>query len=172
MFEPSWLCDIAVKVADTQSHALSLCPEGYERVDQDLCAHTKKHGNWVYLFFKRTKTTGDAVTHIILERFNGSQSVNSFIDGDGRRYNRILADLNSGAGGPYIYVSFTKDPFPGRPPVCGIRPHTGPDVTRPSLPPNWEYVCWRGTGEPADTNSGAGGWYIWLSMGKEYNGRK
>jgi hypothetical protein len=160
----SWVADIRVACASTRISAVAQVPKGYQLLQQDLCQGTKQSGDYVFLSYKRTQNIGGAVTHIVLEHFENRQTISEYVAADGKRYKRILTDLNSHARGRFVYISFTKDRFTGVPPVSGISAYYN---EKPQPPRNWEYVCWNGTNQPADTNKGAGGAFIWLYMLKE-----
>ena len=70
-------------------------------------------------------------------------------------YNMIRADLNSGAGGEYLYLCYTTEPSAG-PPITAIQ------VTCTSDPSISGYVPTGYTKVAGDLNKGAGGKYIYV----------
>jgi hypothetical protein len=143
-----------------QYDAISAIPSGYTRVNQDLCAGTKRCGDYVYLSYKITEDLRDSITNIVLEWFDNEQTTRQY-NMNGKSYTRILVDLNSGARGKWIYLSYTKDRSSRKTPICEIEACTCHEGN-PSWRDGWEFVCWRETQSPADTNKGAGGPYIFI----------
>lgn len=160
----SWVADLHVVLSGDRDSGISRTPSGYRCLGQDLCQGTKKRGDYVFLSYKTTRNIDEAVTDIALDYFDDAQTSSEYVGRQGRTYKRILADLNSGARGQYVYLSFTKDKVPGVPPVSDICTDCSRNSEVSRLDTNWEYVCWDGTTVPGDTNKGAGGPYIRLSM--------
>jgi hypothetical protein len=165
----SWVGDIVVTIGGSREDAVRKIPPGYRIVEQDLCQNTKRRGCYVYLGYSMTNQIHQAVTHVSMEAFRRSKDFDgqcAYVDGWGCPYQRILTDLNSGAGGDWVYVAFTRVPFRGAARVTAIGAVIN-DGGQPPLHQNCEWVCWRNSSSPADANKGAGGRYIWLWIQKE-----
>jgi hypothetical protein len=160
---PKFISDIAITCRSDRDSAISAIPYGYTRHTQDLCQGTKRTGDYVYLSYKTSNDPQRAITDIALEWFDSNVSSSEYYE-NGRTYRRILSDLNSGARGKYIYLSYTRDSGPRRIKEIDsdVRSSDGP-----STPSGWEYVCWRDSYRPADANFGAGGPYIFLRFRRE-----
>jgi hypothetical protein len=155
---------LAVVARRERSDALRAIPSGLTLHNQDLCQGTKRRGDYVFVAFEMSREPGRAITDIAMEAFD-NEATNSEYWENGCTYTRILVDLNSGAHGKWIYLSYTRDSNAGRP----IK-EIGSDVSGsagPGTRSGWESVCWRGTWSPADTNLGAGGPYIYLRFRRE-----
>ena len=75
-------------------------------------------------------------------------------------YTKIPTDLNSGAGGEYIYLAYTKDPSMGTPITaiqCAASSH---HHDKACIPPGYTKV-------DGDLNREAGGKYIYMSFIKD-----
>jgi hypothetical protein len=165
----SWLADIVVANGRSREEALWKMPDGYKVLERNLCEGSEPQGDSVYLAYLMTDDINHAITNVSMEHFMTHTELHgerAYDDRAGKRYQRVLCDLNSGTRRDFVCLSFTKTPFLGTPPVCAIDA-TMDDGHRPQLPRNWEYVCWRDSDDPADANWKAGGRCIWIRIHKE-----
>jgi hypothetical protein len=154
-----WLHDIALSCSPRKETALSQIPPKY------LIAHNCVHGgNCIVLSYLMTNDRERAIFNIALEHFDSKPREQLYRDRDGRRYKRLLVDFNSEGLGPFVYISFTLDRFEGMPPVAAIRAVKERKISQ--LPRGCEYVCWRGTREPANAFKGDREMVLWFVMEK------
>ena len=132
--------------------------QGYKVNWQDL--NKGAGGAYIYLLYKEEETdelNNGYVTDFFIKVDSDNMSVDETIVRDGRTYYIVpydgdwdflnrQGDLNTGAGGKYIRLFYTKDPFPDHRTVDGIY---FDDIKNGSL------------GE-CDLNAGAGGDYIYM----------
>lgn len=142
---------------------------GFTKLGTDL--NDGAGGKYIYLYYQTTNNSDDAVTDMAI-RFGGS-APSTFVrhlQGKDVTYTLCDKDLNTGAGGKYIYLYWTKDPAAGQ-------PITGINITK-SDPSSRDYAPYRtanllydddndGADEPwitPDLNKGAGGDYIYITF--------
>ena len=143
--------------SQTNGYKTQFQNEGWTVINNDLNAGAG--GNFIYLLYKTNNSSGNsgsAVTGFYLKTGN-SEHPNT-ITYDGHAYNLVPAvgayDLNSGAGGAYIFLYYTKEVFsPGRK-VTDIYFHGN---SHGALGAN-------GGSSGFDLNSGAGGDYIYMHV--------
>lgn len=70
-------------------------------------------GDWIYLGYKTTTSSDKAITHILADYFNSAQTKG--ITSNGFSMNILNSNLNSNAGGKYIYLYYTRDKGAGKP---------------------------------------------------------
>jgi hypothetical protein len=142
-------------------------PAGYMRFPQDLNEGSKRSGNHVYVVYKETNLITEAIGDICLDFFSDAVPSGSYITSHvsaPAEYIRCGADLNSGAHGKYIYLYYCRTTPAGKLPITQLGSMTsGYDYPAP-LSGGWEWVCWKGTSQPADTNKGAKGNYVFLKI--------
>jgi hypothetical protein len=105
----------------------------------------------------------------MLEWFDEQRGETSIVEthhGETKQFTRIIADLNRGARGAYVYLSYSRQAPSGWHPITAVHATVCGEVP-PAISPGWEYVTWRGTPIPADTNKGARGPYIFISVKRE-----
>jgi hypothetical protein len=167
-----WVCDIKIVSGNSRDEALAKVPRGWIHDNQDLCLDIIWNRANVFLAWKMTNDIDEAITNIQMEHFSKSQdSGPSFwVDMDNRRYTRVCTDLHAGKFLKHLYLSYTKDKFPGHPPVCKLTVTVqglleGGVTTK--LNENWEYVRWRNSESPSDANKGVIGSHVYIGMLKE-----
>jgi hypothetical protein len=167
-----YIRDIEIVMGCNAEEALRRVRPGYHAVMQDLCQWTRKHGQDIYLSVATTKIRDDAITDIFLQHFGDSQPggiISSCHHSRVRQqYTRLSSDLNKDARGDFIYLCYRKGN--GRPILAveaWAQGKVGHDQTPTRLPSSWEYGCWEGTFDPADTNKGAGGAYVYIAFERE-----
>jgi hypothetical protein len=163
----TWISDITAVVEKTRKDVFLHIAPGFQLLDQNLSEGTKATDK-AYIAYRLTKDPAAAIRDVALEHFHTSQAGKcpAFLDREGHCYKRVVVDLNSTAGGQYVYLSYTKDETVGKEPISDIRVHIveGFRDPFPPLPKGWSYVCWAGTSKPADVNKGANGPYIYLAI--------
>lgn len=105
--------------------------EDWTLIKKDLNTGCGSGSDYIYLLFKPTDrhNNGDFITDFYLSdsenapdtiTHNGRTYALATYDG-GDRFREIKGDLNSNAGGDYIHLYYTKDPFPDNRAVYNIR---------------------------------------------------
>jgi hypothetical protein len=163
---PSYITGLTVVSDPNQGNAKCGCPHDYHLLDVDLCKGTKKRGCFVYLCYKVGSDVREAIGDIMLEAFGdwqGETSITRWHHDENKHFTRIPSDLNRGARGKFIFVSYSKQAPVRCYPITGINAIVCGE-SPPSLESGWEYATWQGTSRPADTNMGAGGPFIFISF--------
>ena len=117
----AFITDVMIISGDqsqTNSYKTQFQNQGWTVINNDLNAGAG--GKFIYLLYKTDESSGSsgtAITDFYLKTGNSEHPNN--ITHAGRTYNLASAvgsnDLNSGAGGAYIFLYYTKDAFsPGR----------------------------------------------------------
>jgi hypothetical protein len=156
----NFISDLAVTCGSSTAEAQNAAPCGYTVYNQDLSAGIPG-SRYVYLSYKTTTDIKSAITDIALEWFDSAQN-GSYYWENGRCYSRILANLNSGiSGSKWVYLSYTKGesstPFWIQQISSIETPNSDPGTSE-----DYDFVCWRGTRNKADTNHLVPGPYIFL----------
>jgi hypothetical protein len=167
-----------VVLAPERESALWQCPPDHQVLDVDLCKGTKKRGYFAYLCYERGFDIGEAIGDIMLECFDqwrSETSITKLHHGETKQFTRIDSDLNRGARGKFVFVSYSHQAPPGCLPITSVHAVIG-DKIPPPPSPRWEYVTWQGSPILADANKGAGGPFIFISvkrgeivLGKQYH---
>ena len=125
--------------------------DGFQKIDVDLCSGTFSRCN-VYLCYSTT-VGEDAITGLQVEA--SYKKDNGYCTPLG--YTRVEGYLNKGAGGKYIYLSYTTNPEIGRP-IVDIR------VLADDFRYNWPEVPYTRINQ--DCNEGALGKYVYIAYKK------
>ncbi len=157
-----YITDIAFVMHKSANIARSKCPAGYYLIDRDL--NKGAGGRYIYLCYKLSEDRSQAITdlfltyseHVFYDVFSDktlSMSHNSNV----ADYTRIQVDLNSGAGGDFIYLWTTKAPT--REPLTALEViYSEPNASHEE----WQFVKWQNGSDPADVNRSVGGDFITL----------
>lgn len=138
-------------------------------VDRDL--NQSAGGNFVYLGYKRTEKAEDALTDLVVfEGKNPEESKRLDIDGKTVKYTLVSnVDLNSNAGGKWLYLYFSDSANTGNP-LKGLRveeeivSYLKCGVEEVTVKRAEDKVI---TNENIDLNKSAGGDYLYLIMNRE-----
>ena len=141
-------------------------PQGWYFIDKDL--NEGAHGAYIYLLYKTERSTVNRgyITDFYIKK-SGSQGRPETITHNGRTYypvrggggdaftgDNIQCDLNYDAGGEYIYLYYTTDPFEDNRAVFKIEFNSTKDGG----------VGANGGTSGCDLNSGAHGAYIYMHI--------
>ena len=169
--EEPYISEVFVSVGDTRHAALAdmvqYGVDGY--IDCDL--NRKAGGDYVYLGYKRTSSVKEALTDLVV--FAGSDpeaSKRLDINGKSVKYTLVSAvDLNSNAGGKYLYLYSADSADTGNPITsldvkdsvvsylkCGVEKVTVKLADGKAI-----------TNQNIDLNKGAGGDYLYMIMTRE-----
>jgi hypothetical protein len=155
-----WISDIVLIIAPDEEAALGQLRKDFQLVKQ-------QNAGTVYLSYHISRSTTEAIRHIVLEHSHVALESGYYEDSDKRNYTRLLTSLNPHTDHDFVYLSYTKDDLAGVPPVSEIAVRVVGDAFVPQLPRLWEYVCWRGTMHPANMNKGLFESCVHLVMRKE-----
>ena len=160
VYAPRYISEILVGYGKKPYSAknMLLSKEVLESDIIDLDLNKGARGEYIYLGYKTTYNKEEAITDIIAEHYNDSQSKD--LTYDGNKYKIVPVDLNKGAGGKYIYLYYTKDKDDVEPITSIQYNHKG----------TWQYKNGNGykpikpynKSDALDLNKGAGGDYVWL----------
>lgn len=169
-----YIGEIFIAEGDSRHEALSKLvafePDAY--IDCDL--NRKAGGNHVYAAYKRAAKVKDALTDLVVfEGKNPELTRRLDIDGSSIKYTLVEGvDLNSDAGGKYLYLYSTDSTKTGNP----ITNLSISDKIVSSLKCGDEKVTVKRaegksiTSESIDLNKGAGGDYLYMVMQRQSNG--
>lgn len=131
----------------------------YKIIPSDLNNGVK--GDYIYIGYTLTTDVTKAITDIKVEWWSKESNASSTYDYSGSKYHCIKKDLNSGAGGKYIYVYYTKDTNAGKQ-ITEIGLERDGQYTFGRSAAGWISVIGLTSSDKADCNKGSGGPYIYL----------
>ncbi len=145
-----YIKDIMLMYSKDKDKARAMTRPGWQLIDVDL--NKGASGNFVYLAYLEDENPEGAITDFFMEsrdkgRSEGEQMMNH--NANYVKYYQNGIDLNSGAGGRFLYLWFTREKT--------LPPITGLDIALDdpeSVQPDWDSVCWQNTHTPANANEG------------------
>ena len=160
----NYVSEIATAAGSSRENCIKqLTDNGYQYIDLDL--NKGAGGDYIYMGYKTTTKYTDAITNLIVSE---GKSSDTRIDGCDYTMTKCLngfnGDLNKGAGGKWLYLKYTK----------GGKAESVPAITKLEIHTRASSGCTYVNGyvnstlsyTPMDLNKGAGGAYIYISMGK------
>ena len=151
---------------------IAYAPDGF--IDYDFNKGTWVGSNYVYVAYKRTASSTDAIKELaIFTEKNPSESKRLTINGTSVRFDLVAnVDFNSGAGGDWLYLYATTNSAAGMP-IKALRV-SNDVVNRVSGGGFTEFTIKRAndsgfTDQDPDLNDGAGGKYIYLVAKRDVN---
>lgn len=157
---------------DALAKLVAFSPDGF--VDYDLNAGTWIGSNSVYIAYKRTASSTDAIKELaVFTGKNPTESKRLTINDTSARFDLVAnVDLNSGAGGDWLYLYATTNSAAGLP-IKSLR--VSNDVVNRVVGNLFtEYTVKRAndggfTDQDPDLNDGAAGDYIYLLAQRDIN---
>ncbi|PIE76961.1 MAG: hypothetical protein CSA13_01945 [Clostridiales bacterium] len=151
-----YVADITFVVSRRPDSARNKCPAGYYLIDRDL--NKGAHGKFIYLCYKLSEDRSQAITDLFLEYSRhgfGAETLPTSHNSHVADYTRIPVDLNTGAGGNFIYLWTTKAPT--REPLTALEViYSPPNASHEE----WQFVKWHNGSDPADVNRSVGGNFV------------
>lgn len=127
--------------------------DGYEKISGNLNANTKRAGRELYLYAKRGKV--NPITDFDVSAADSREKITI-----PKGFTKIDVDLNQGAGGNFIYMSYTTDAKFGEPVKDVIvLQHKNAEFAKKQLPKGYLMI-------DVDLNAKAGGDFIFLGFGR------
>lgn len=131
----------------------------YTPLSYDLNKGVK--GDYIYLVYTYTTDPAEAITDIKVEWWNKESNAPATYKYGNNNYTCLKKDLNSGAGGKYIYLYYTKEASAGAP-LKEIGVETDGTYSFGSSAAGWTSVIGLTESAKADCNKGSGGPYLYL----------
>ena len=166
-----YISDVLVvggSLAETRSIRAEKEGEGWTFVDYDL--NKGAGGKYIYLMYKAGSQSSNCISDLYLRLSKSNVSGSgATVTHEGRTYHLApcaggndfvtgsYGDLNSGAGGKYVHLFYTRDSYSPAKPDRGVSKVTFDGVSTNGVGEN-------GGSTPCDINNGAGGEYIYMHI--------
>lgn len=145
--------DIESQISQKEPNAL------YKIVADDL--NKGVHGDYIYVGYTLTPNINEAITDIKVEWWSKDSNAKPTYDYNGVSYTCEKKDLNSNAGGKFVYIYYTKVASAGKP-LTDIGVEIDGTYSFGKSASGWTSVIGLTSSDRADCNKGSGGPFIYL----------